>query len=201
MAKGKGGSTSPATAARRHHTSIWGKPGPSCDTPQCTPGLFLCPAAMLHGAGSLELGRDISMSTSVPVTADSSVMTPLETIMTDNCLMRSGLFRKKNNSIDEARGHFGFESLLFQPSPSWWLTALTALPWPPGSGPLTQQALFDGTPKSKHRNQAGILLSTSAGRKPTARLQDFFGHCWWVLQVFMAPCLHLPPALHIFFLV
>lgn len=107
----------------------------------------------------------------------------------------------KNNSIDEAWRHFSFESLLFQPSPSWWLTALTALPWPPGSGPLTQQALFDGTPKSKHWNQAGILLSTSAGRKPTARLQDFFGHCWWVLQVFMAPCLHLPPALHIFFLV
>lgn len=95
MAKGKGGSTSPATAARRHHTSIWGKPGPSCDTPQCTPGLFLCPAAMLRGAGSLELGRDISMSTPVPVTADSSVMTPLQTIMTDNCLMRSGLFHKK----------------------------------------------------------------------------------------------------------
>lgn len=96
--------------------------------PHFTPGWFLYSAAMLCWVISLELGRDISRSTSLQMTADALVMTDLETIMTDNRLIRTGIFHK-TNYINEARGHFSLGSPLFRPSPSCWSSAPSALPW------------------------------------------------------------------------
>ena len=83
--------------------------------PSSVPQGYLYSVAMLCWAISLELGRNISRSTSMQVTADSLVMTDLEAIMTGNCLIRTGIFHE-NNYIDEAQGHFSLESPAFQPS-------------------------------------------------------------------------------------
>lgn len=100
---------------------------------RCTPGWFLYSAAMLCWVITLELGRDVSRSTSLQMTADSWVMTDLETIMTDNCLIRTGIYHE-NNYSDEARAHFSLGSPLFWPSPSCWSSAPSALPWVTHSG-------------------------------------------------------------------
>lgn len=112
----------------RHRSSIWGAPAAGeLFYPWYTPGLFLYSAAMLCWVISLELDRDISRSTSLQMTADSLVMTDLETIMTGNCLIRTGIFHE-DNYIIEARGHVSLGSPLFWPSPSCWLSAPSALP-------------------------------------------------------------------------